>query len=255
MKKEYLKEIKSSLKEQMKLMHFKIKGQNFIRVVNNQIYQVVNFQGSASGNKFTVNIGIFPIFTNEGSLINPFLRIGDFISGIDVWYDYSEDSVHEVVDVISNKVLPVLDSLTTYEKLYFDVESELDNKLNSVDNVRNYKFAIINTSGMINLFWLCFKNNRYDKCKQILELEKENIKNWLDRCLEVQDEFKKNTASERFIKKIEENKSKLVSLAQERTKFVDNLYMLLENNDIKKLTSIIDEIQFNNLKKFKKFCF
>ena len=46
MKNEYIKEIKESMKDKMKEMNFKIKGQSFIRVVNKQIYQEINFQGS-----------------------------------------------------------------------------------------------------------------------------------------------------------------------------------------------------------------
>lgn len=248
-----IKCIKENIKDTMKEMGFKVKGQSYIRIINNQIYQVINFQRSVSGNRFTVNIGILPICSNEVSFINPFLRIGDFISGIDVWYDYSEDSVQEVVDVINENVLPVLKTLTTYEEFYLDIESSLDNKLNSVNNARDYKSAIINTSGMINLFWLCFKNNKYDKCIEVLEWEKKDIKSWLDRCLEVDNEYKKNTTSEKFIRKIEENDNKLKALAKERTSEVDNLYTLLENKEIEKLASMVDKIEQTSLKKYKKY--
>lgn len=248
-----IKSIKDNIKNQMKEMKFKVKGQNYIRIVNNQVYQAINFQRSVSGDRFTINIAILPIFAGDSYFLFPHIRIGEFISGVDVWYDYSEESVHEVVDVINKKILPVMNFLTTYERLYMEIESALDNKLNLDNNERNYKSAIVNTSGMINLFWLCFKNNKYDRCKKILEWEKNDIKKWLDRCLEVDNEYKKNAISERFIKKIEENDNKLMALAHKRTSDVDNLYILLENNEIEKLTAMVDRIEKINLEKYKKF--
>ena len=89
-----------------------------------------------------------------------------------------------------------MDSLTTYEELYTEIESLIDNiSLYKKDN-NNYKASIMYHVGNINLFWLCFRNNKFDKCKDILKLEKDDVQVWLNRCLEVEDDFQKQVTSE-----------------------------------------------------------
>ena len=61
MNKNFLKEIKINLKELMKENHFLINGQAYIRIVNKQVLQIIDFQGFSGGDRFTVNIGIIPM--------------------------------------------------------------------------------------------------------------------------------------------------------------------------------------------------
>ena len=254
MRKEYQKEIKESMKEKMKSMNFKLKGQSFIRIVNRQIYQEINFQGSASGENFTVNITIIPIYGINTTYFRPTIRIGIFISGEDTWYDYSHNSINEATNVIKDKVLTLMNSLTTYEKLYEEIESLIDDTHPTEKEWRNIKVALMHNIGNINLFWLCYKNKQYDKCKNALKYEKETIQSWLDRNIEVINWEQEQITSEKHIKKLEENKNKLKEIAEERISKVDELSSLLENNEIEKLTSIIDEIESKNLNSLSKFC-
>lgn len=253
MKNEYIKEIKESMKDKMKEKDFKIKGQSFIRVVNKQIYQEINFQGSAAGDSFTVNIAIIPICGIKK--VDPYIRIGFFISGEDIWWTYTKNSISEVVNIINEKILKIMDSLTTYEELYTEIESLIDNiSLYKKDN-NNYKASIMYHVGNINLFWLCFRNNKFDKCKDILKLEKDDVQVWLNRCLKVEDDFQKQVTSEKLIKRFEDNKNKLKQIAQERINKIEELNTLLNNNEFEKLQKMTNEIELENLNRLNKYCF
>ena len=118
MNKLFLKEVKNNLKVLMKDNHFLIKGQSYIRIVNRQILQIVNFQGHSGGNEFTINVGIEPLCVYEYSGIsNPIMRIGSLFFNRDKWWNYTEESKEEVIDLIKNKLLPLLDSLSDYKTI------------------------------------------------------------------------------------------------------------------------------------------
>ena len=103
MVKESIKKIKVQLRPELKKAGFKVKGGQYVRVTPGKVLQCFSFQRFSDGTKFTVNIGITPLY-EEGCrwFIEP-MRLGQIIGEGDRWWSGSEEAVSEVVSLISNE--------------------------------------------------------------------------------------------------------------------------------------------------------
>lgn len=123
-----LKNIKENLKIDIKQRGFKTEGQWYIRVVNSQILQYIYFQGSSSGDKFYVNIGIIPLCIDN--VCSPKYYRGSVrlceTSGNGDW-NYSDKSVEIVTGLIKEVVFPILDTCTTYRELFETIKPAIEN--------------------------------------------------------------------------------------------------------------------------------
>lgn len=256
MNKLFLKELKSSLKTLMKENHFLVNGQAYIRVINNQILQTIDFQGFSGGDRFTVNIGIIPICADEFKSVPTHggIRIGTLFFNGDKWWEYSNDSINEITDTIENKLLPLLDKLSSYENIYNELKKEISNiprkerDWNDINTVIHYS-----SIGDECLFWLCLRNNDYNGCKILLDnLKNENL-NWLNSCLKSCEENIKNTQIIKYKKMFEEYKNNYIELARKASNKYENLEKLLDNNEIEKMKTITNEYEAKNLITLEKY--
>lgn len=118
MNKEIIKQIKEVIKSPMKNAGFKVDGQGYVRVVNGIICQSFDFQGSMSGEGFTINIGVNPLFDKRINAVRDFrnyIRIGNLLLKGDIWWSYTEETVKEVADIITDKLLPFFEQCSTFE--------------------------------------------------------------------------------------------------------------------------------------------
>lgn len=142
-----LKMIKEYLKDTMKKAGFKVEGQRYVRVINEQLYQYIIFQGSSGGNQFTINVGIDTLLDKEiesGKCSFATMRLGMLLGQGDVWWTYTEESAMEVVGILSNFLLPKLDECSTYESMY-KAMSKYINYLSDTARVK--------TTVMYNALW------------------------------------------------------------------------------------------------------
>ena len=59
-----------------------------------------------------MNVITSPVFCDGGDC-----RIGFYIKGEDVWWDY-DCNIKEVVQIVKEKIIPLFEEITTYDKLY-----------------------------------------------------------------------------------------------------------------------------------------
>jgi len=256
MNKIILKEIKTNLKEVMKEKHFISKGQSYFRIINKQIFQGINFQGSSGGDKFTVNITITPLCSNELPCEpNPLIRIGQIFCNGDKWWEYGEDSVNDVIDIIKNKVLPLFEKLSDYRKIYEELKNEINDIPREKKNWTDMKTVLYYSIGEGSCFWLCFRENDYSRCKVLLKkLKEENLK-ILNINLEYWEKVIKDTQSKKYKEKFEENKKRDIESAKKISNKIELLEKLLENNEIEKLKMITNEYETKNLIILEKYTF
>ena len=254
MNKEFLKQLKNSLKDIMKENNFKINGQSYVRIINKQIIQNINFQGFSGGDSFTINMGITPICSYElPCLPNPLIRIGNLFCGGDKGWNYSENSLDEVIDIIKSKVLPLLNKLSDYDKIYEELKTEIDEIPRENKSWSNKKTILYYSIGENSMFWLCIRNNDYDKCRILLKNQKKVNENWLNSCLESSERDIKNTQSKKKKKIFEDYKKNYIEIAKKESIRIENLEELLNNKEFEKLISITKEFEEKNLNTLKKY--
>ena len=163
MQRKIMQEMNKLLKPNLSVLRFQHKGQWYRRIVGNQIYQTLNFQGGMDGIRFTVNIDILPLFCNN--IFNSSMRIGNFIDGRDIWW-YYDKGIDEALQVVKEKVIPVFDEITSYEKLYETICEFIKNKPTTITNYKNGLYFELRP---LNIFWLCVKLNKINECHICLE--------------------------------------------------------------------------------------
>lgn len=153
MNKDILKSIKSELKDDMKQRGFKTEGQWYMRLANSQVYQMVYFQGSMGGYQFCINIYQQPIFNGIDRVkgIGSSIRLGMLAYQYDYWWDYSEDSVKDVTTKIHEIAFPLLDSCTTYRKLFEYIKPVMNAPANNEKRLESSVFYQLNEIDRIRL--------------------------------------------------------------------------------------------------------
>lgn len=257
MNKIFLKELKNNLKEVMKENHFKVNGQSYVRIINKQILQSIRFEAISGGGQFCVKIGIIPICSSKLSHV-PSSNIGMkelcCNGGIEYW-EYTEESIKEISYIIKDKVLPLLEKFSDYEKIYEELKTEVNDIPIKKKNGSDIKTILYTFIGEEYLFWVILRNKDYDKCNILLKNLKEKNLRWLNANLKSSEENIKNTQSQKYKKIFEDNKKCFIELAQKKSDRIENLEELLKNNEIEKLMSITKELEEKNLITFKKYIF
>ena len=242
MNKFFLKEIKNNFKELMKEKHFKINGQLYVRIINKQILQSIHFKAISGGGEFCVKIGIIPICSHELSYVPSNIGMMDLCcNGGNEYWEYTEESIKEISYIIKDKVLPLLEKFSDYEKIYEELKTEINDIPSKKKDWRDIKTILYTYIGEENLFWLILRNKDYDKCKILLKNLKEKNLWWLNANLESSEN--------------EDSKKRIMDLAQKEFDRIENLEELLKNNEIEKLMAITKEYEEKNLIKFKKYIF
>lgn len=247
MDKDILKSIKAELKDDMKQRGFKTEGQWYMRFANSEVYQVINFQGSMFGGKFTVNFGSLPSLCGNttAKTYDYTTRLGPLVYGSDYWWDYSEKSAMDVAENIRKIILPIFDACATYRGLFDFVKpillnDEYDEKDRNTPAVKVY-YSYVDTTWIKILIRL----KEYDYLKEMLN----NGINLFSKIIDdEQEQYEARKAAETDPKKInmidfEKNERK-----KSRLKRIDEYksYLTpLENGD---LSDVLAEIKENERK-------
>lgn len=185
-KNEILKSIKANIKDDMKSLNFKIKGNRFERITNDEIIQELEFQGNSQGDEFTININIVPV-NKDIPFINRSLRISQYVSNAPQWWKYTDESVKEVENTIKNQIIPIFIKLSTLEGLFdFITQPDILNDYEELMKLRQninknpelylnqFKsiemkpgLCLLDRYGSTEAIHICEKLNRFDIIKQI----------------------------------------------------------------------------------------
>ena len=185
-KNEILKSIKANIKDDMKSLNFKIKGNRFERITNDEIIQELEFQGNSQGDEFTININIVPV-NKDIPFINRSLRISQYVSNAPQWWKYTDESVKEVENTIKNQIIPIFIKLSTLEGIFdFITQPDILNDYEELMKLRQninknpelylnqFKsiemkpgLCLLDRYGSTEAIHICEKLNRYDIIKQI----------------------------------------------------------------------------------------
>lgn len=192
----------------LKVFNFNKKGKvNLYRLQNNEIYQLLNFQKSNYGATLTINISLRPIFWHryEDYYMLCCKPIGEFDKGFDKWYpinDKFENIANILIEIMNNKVLPLLDNLNTAKKIIENISFMKENKIyndqvilfcalkeNNKDIAMSYLDQIvdvfnkddrqvdwvINDRNMFNNFYNLLKNDKFNEINNILDNYAQNF--------------------------------------------------------------------------------
>jgi len=165
MTKPVIKQIFANIKDAMKEKGFKKEGQTYIRVVNGQVCQSVNFQGFSGGDRFTLNVGLNPLCANiiaNPKFIPAFIRIGYLLGTGDKWWDYTNESVNTVTDIILNILLPFFDRCDTYQGIFEEIKDEISPDPHKSYNLFNAKTAL----------YICIRSHLHVVCISVGEYDK-----------------------------------------------------------------------------------
>ena len=232
MDKTTLKRIKENLKSDMKEAGFKTEGSWYIRVVNRQMCQTIDFQGSLGRNCFTFNIGIHPLcdekFRNYKEYSNRDERIGILMGQGDTWWSYTQESADQVSEIIRNLVLPLFAKCSSYETLFQTMEENRPEKKD-----RTNPFAVISEHMPLStLFHLSMMAGAYEKAlfylQKDLEQTEDSIKEKKERkeacpeylqetsnCLYAQKEKLQKNDTEEILQRLTQNEEvSLLNLAK-----------------------------------------
>ena len=185
-KNEILKSIKANIKDDMKSLNFKIKGNRFERITNDEIIQELEFQGNSQGDEFTININIVPV-NKDIPFINRSLRISQYVSNAPQWWKYTDESVKEVENTIKNQIIPIFIKLSTLEGIFdFITQPDILNDYEELMKLRQninknpelylnqFKsiemkpgLCLLDRYGSTEAIHICEKLNRFDIIKQI----------------------------------------------------------------------------------------
>lgn len=219
LKKEKKQEFFRLLKTDFSCRGFKRKGNDYFRFVNGQIMQGIHLQSSIYGDGFTVDVITSPIFCGGGDC-----RIGFYIKGEDFWWDYN-CNINDVTQIIKEKIMPLFEEITTYDKLYEIIKPCLEN--DKPDFSINYMQGIFYGFSYENLFWLCVKYKNINACKKYINEKIKDAQISLDTSIGIlSDEY-----HERIKKELVEYKK----------------YKYLLENNFDKLLEILKEKERENL--------
>lgn len=170
MDKDILKLIKAELKDDFKQRGFKTAGSWYRRLANSQVYQSVNFQGSAFGGQFCVNIYLRPICSHEA--VNKYpglpLRLGGLAYNYDYWWKYSLDDVKDAVLHMRKTAFPILDGCATYRGMFETIKPAIDSELykSTPDNPADRIFSHIS---YVDWMRILISLNEYEYCKFMIK--------------------------------------------------------------------------------------
>lgn len=218
MNKEIIKQINANIKVMMKEKGFKKEGQTYLRIINGQVYQSVGFQGFSSGDSFTLNIGLSPLCARKVPNYKLFwanIRIGLLLGKGDVWWEYTDESVEIVTDIILNFLLPFFDRCDTYQGFFNEIKNEITSEPYEGFDLTNGTTALYICTRE-ELHWVCIKVGAYDKAIQCLN---SSIKISEENSSEVDVELRN------LVKKIE-------------NKDMDSILNELEENEISNISSL-----------------
>lgn len=116
---EFKKQLTALIGKPLKALgFFRYKTQYFIRVSEDDMVKSIIFQKYAYGEKkYTVNMVLFPLFVNRGSLSMLLgTRIGHFKYGYDHWWRFHDadetiSGFTDVRDILLHHVVPAFDAL------------------------------------------------------------------------------------------------------------------------------------------------
>ena len=254
MKKEFLKEIKNNIKDLMKENHFICEGQSYIRIVNKQILQIINFQGYSNGARFTLNIGIIPLCSVEFPFLPvPHICIGQLYKEEYSGWEYNLESTKKASSMIKENILPLLEKHSNYDNIYQELKSLVDSVPREEKDWNDPKVVIYYSIDEEAMFWVCLKNKDYSKCKVLLKNMKLTNSKWLKANVKNCEENIKNTEIPKYKNIFEENKNNFIEFANNKEKSIDGLEALLEKNKIDDLMIIAENIEQKNLKTFEKY--
>ena len=212
-----LKMIKEYLKDTMKKAGFKVEGQRYVRVINEQLYQYIIFQGSSGGNQFTINVGIDTLLDKEiesGKCSFATMRLGMLLGQGDVWWTYTEESAMEVVGIISNFLLPKLDECSTYESMYKAMSKYINYLSDTEKEEMNFEFNLYLTKRYNPLTMLCIKLGEYDSALICVKNEINWKKDWMEHYLIDMDRLIAETTIKKYREEWIRSKEECLSKAQ-----------------------------------------
>lgn len=243
MDKNVLKLIKAELKDDMKQRGFKTEGTWYMRFANSEVYQVINFQGSMFGGKFTVNFGSLPsLVGNTAAKTDDYTsRLGPLVYGYDYWWDYSEKSASEMAENIRKIILPIFDACATYQGLFDFVKPILINDEYDRNNTNTPAVTVYRSYGDETWVKILVRLNEYEYCKEMLH----NRINLFSEIIENErKEYEAKKASETDPNKIKTLDIEMKERENNRLKRIDEYrsYLTpLENGDLSDMLAEIKE--------------
>ena len=254
MKKPFLKEIKNNIKELMKENHFVSNGQSYIRITNKQVIQIIHFTGYSSGDKFSIEIGVFPICSCVFNILpTPRIHIGQ-LKKTEYWgLEYNEESINKTKTIIEKYILPLLDNYSDYKKIYEELNQLVNDIPREKRNWDDPKTVIYYNISEEFMFWVCLRNGNYNKCKIILNNLKRSNEEWLKHSINSSEENINNTEIKKYKEIFVGYKKDFIEMADNKLKLLEKYEKLLDNNEVDKLMEISNEYENKNLKSFQNY--
>ena len=251
-----LKMIKEYLKDTMKKAGFKVEGQRYVRVINEQLYQYIIFQGSSGGNQFTINVGIDTLLDKEiesGKCSFATMRLGMLLGQGDVWWTYTEESAMEVVGILSNFLLPKLDECSTYESMYKAMSKYINYLSDTEKEEMNFAFNLYLTKRYNPLTMLCIKLGEYDSALICVKNEINWKKDWMEHYLIDMDRLIAEATIKKYREEWIRSKEECLSKGQKELQELSMIEEKIHKKDCGDVISQMNKTEAQNLENLKKY--
>lgn len=242
----------------MKKSGFKIEGQRYVRVVNKQLFQYVEFQGSSGGEQFTVNIGIDCLFDKEivnGKCSFESMRLGMIFGKGDIWWYYTDDSAKEVAHIITDFLLPILDDCSTYSRVYQIIEKHINYIPDTDKGKDDFALELYLSKRYNPLIMLCIKLEEYDNALVCLNNYINQTKALMENHSAYLEKMIEETPSPQYKEKWIQMKAECITDGQNKLQKLNILKDKILKKDCSDVIDMMNETETKNLDNLKKYLY